>query len=90
MIKVQCMHLQTVAKTMPESNVHRGDVELGGLQNHSYYHNVSIQLSSLRRPFSDLCKALNEIDQQVLTSETLHVLMRTLPTKEDICLLKEC
>ena len=52
-------------------------------------HNVSIQLSSLRRPFSDLCKALNEIDQQVLTSETLHVLMRPLPTKEDICLLKE-
>jgi hypothetical protein len=25
---------------MPESNVHRGDGELGGCQNHSFYHNV--------------------------------------------------
>lgn len=31
---------KTVTKTMPESNVHRGDTELGGCQNHSYYHNV--------------------------------------------------
>ncbi|KAL4199445.1 hypothetical protein AMTRI_Chr03g51150 [Amborella trichopoda] len=30
----------TLTKTMPESNIHRGDDELGGLQNHSYYHNV--------------------------------------------------
>jgi hypothetical protein len=52
-------------------------------------HNVSIQLSSFRRPFPDLCKALQEINLQVLTSETLNVLLRTLPTKEDICLLKE-
>ena len=31
---------QAVTKTMPESNVHRGDSELGGHQNHSFYHNV--------------------------------------------------
>ncbi|XP_052211449.1 uncharacterized protein LOC127814178 isoform X2 [Diospyros lotus] len=31
---------KTVTKTMPESNVHRGDIELGGCQNHSHYHNV--------------------------------------------------
>ncbi|XP_057786663.1 uncharacterized protein LOC131004082 [Salvia miltiorrhiza] len=31
---------KTVTKTMPESNIHRGDTELGGCQNHSYYHNV--------------------------------------------------
>ncbi|GAV90532.1 Glyco_hydro_31 domain-containing protein/Gal_mutarotas_2 domain-containing protein [Cephalotus follicularis] len=29
-----------VTKTMPESNIHRGDDELGGCQNHSHYHNV--------------------------------------------------
>ncbi|XP_065877970.1 uncharacterized protein [Euphorbia lathyris] len=31
---------KSVTKTMPESNTHRGDEELGGFQNHSYYHNV--------------------------------------------------
>lgn len=31
---------KVVTKTMPESNVHRGDIELGGSQTHSYYHNV--------------------------------------------------
>ncbi|XP_078438445.1 heteroglycan glucosidase 1 [Wolffia australiana] len=31
---------RVVTKTMPESNIHRGDPELGGYQNHSYYHNV--------------------------------------------------
>ncbi|CAJ2646990.1 unnamed protein product [Trifolium pratense] len=31
---------KSVTKTMPESNVHRGDGELGGCQNHSFYHNV--------------------------------------------------
>ncbi|KAL8498688.1 hypothetical protein ACS0TY_021866 [Phlomoides rotata] len=31
---------KTVTKTMPESNIHRGDAELGGRQNHSHYHNV--------------------------------------------------
>ncbi|KAG5134622.1 hypothetical protein JHK82_025810 [Glycine max] len=29
-----------VTKTMPDSNVHSGDSELGGCQNHSFYHNV--------------------------------------------------
>ncbi|GJU20785.1 heteroglycan glucosidase 1 [Tanacetum coccineum] len=31
---------KSITKTMPESNVHRGDDELGGHQSHSYYHNV--------------------------------------------------
>ncbi|CAA7012973.1 unnamed protein product [Microthlaspi erraticum] len=31
---------KVVTKTMPESNIHRGDDELGGVQNHSHYHNV--------------------------------------------------
>ncbi|KAK9095626.1 hypothetical protein Scep_027095 [Stephania cephalantha] len=31
---------KSVTKTMPESNIHRGDAEFGGLQNHSHYHNV--------------------------------------------------
>ncbi|CAI0441947.1 unnamed protein product [Linum tenue] len=31
---------KTVTKTMPESNVHRGDDDLGGRQNHLHYHNV--------------------------------------------------
>lgn len=35
------VNLQTTTKTMPESNIHRGDADIGGVQNHSYYHNVS-------------------------------------------------
>ncbi|CAA6669563.1 unnamed protein product [Spirodela intermedia] len=31
---------KVATKTMPESNIHRGDAELGGRQNHSHYHNV--------------------------------------------------
>ncbi|CAH2052908.1 unnamed protein product [Thlaspi arvense] len=31
---------KVVTKTMPENNIHRGDDELGGVQNHSHYHNV--------------------------------------------------
>ncbi|KAG6485520.1 hypothetical protein ZIOFF_054080 [Zingiber officinale] len=31
---------KTVTKTMPVSNIHRGDPELGGCQNHFHYHNV--------------------------------------------------
>ncbi|KAB1212142.1 Alpha-glucosidase 2 [Morella rubra] len=31
---------KSVTKTMPESNIHMGDDEFGGSQNHSYYHNV--------------------------------------------------
>ncbi|KAF2308931.1 hypothetical protein GH714_024635 [Hevea brasiliensis] len=31
---------KVATKTMPESNIHRGDDELGGCQEHSYYHNV--------------------------------------------------
>ncbi|KAF5193014.1 Alpha-glucosidase [Thalictrum thalictroides] len=31
---------KTVTKTMPSSNIHRGDEELGGCQNHLHYHNV--------------------------------------------------
>ncbi|GMQ03901.1 hypothetical protein CsSME_00049518 [Camellia sinensis var. sinensis] len=31
---------KAVTKMMPETNMHRGDIELGGCQNHSHYHNV--------------------------------------------------
>ncbi|KAI5082036.1 hypothetical protein GOP47_0001779 [Adiantum capillus-veneris] len=31
---------KTLTKTMPETNIHRGDAELGGSQAHSHYHNV--------------------------------------------------
>lgn len=31
---------KTTTKTMPENNIHRGDADIGGVQNHSYYHNV--------------------------------------------------
>ncbi len=29
-----------VSTTMPESNIHQGNKDLGGPQSHSYYHNV--------------------------------------------------
>ncbi|GAB4857922.1 hypothetical protein Ancab_015827 [Ancistrocladus abbreviatus] len=31
---------KVVTKTMPETNIHFGDPEFGGCQNHSHYHNV--------------------------------------------------
>ncbi|GMN40734.1 hypothetical protein TIFTF001_009967 [Ficus carica] len=31
---------KVVTKTMPDSNIHRGDDELGGCQSHLHYHNV--------------------------------------------------
>ncbi|KAI3468955.1 hypothetical protein Pfo_025618 [Paulownia fortunei] len=31
---------ETGTKTMPESNIHWGDTDLGGRQNHSHYHNI--------------------------------------------------
>ncbi|KAK4401019.1 Alpha-glucosidase 2, partial [Sesamum angolense] len=31
---------KALTRTMPESNIHREDSELGGHQNHSHYHNV--------------------------------------------------
>ncbi|KAK3029744.1 hypothetical protein RJ639_038021, partial [Escallonia herrerae] len=31
---------KTVTKTMPESNIHKGDADLGGCQNHFHYHNA--------------------------------------------------
>lgn len=31
---------KTVAKTMPDTNIHQGDAEIGGLQPHAHYHNV--------------------------------------------------
>lgn len=32
---------------MPESNIHKGDDELGGCQDHSHYHNVLLRDPSL-------------------------------------------
>ncbi|XP_024376323.1 uncharacterized protein [Physcomitrium patens] len=37
---------KTVSKTMPDTNIHRGDEELGGVQSHKYYHNVYGMLQS--------------------------------------------
>ncbi|KAI4365348.1 hypothetical protein MLD38_021341 [Melastoma candidum] len=31
---------KSLTKTMPETNIHKGDSELGGVQNHLHYHNV--------------------------------------------------
>ncbi|KAJ7521699.1 hypothetical protein O6H91_19G064400 [Diphasiastrum complanatum] len=52
-------------------------------------HNISIQLSSLRKPLAELCKAVIDVDLNYLSAEMLNVLHLTLPTKEDIYLLKE-
>jgi hypothetical protein len=35
---------------MPDTNIHRGDEELGGVQPHKYYHNV--------KPCTDLLVAV--------------------------------
>jgi hypothetical protein len=51
-------------------------------------HNISIQLRSLRIPLLELCQALREIDQSVLTLEVLNVMHNTLPSEEDITLLQ--
>lgn len=40
-INLSVFFFQTVTKTMPETNVHRGDAELGGCQSHAHYHNAS-------------------------------------------------
>lgn len=39
-IVTNAVNLQSTTKTMPVSNIHRGDDDIGGVQNHSYYHNV--------------------------------------------------
>ncbi|KAG6541415.1 hypothetical protein Mapa_017193 [Marchantia paleacea] len=31
---------KSLSKTMPDTNIHRGDEDLGGSQNHQHYHNV--------------------------------------------------
>ncbi|KAF6138738.1 hypothetical protein GIB67_040870 [Kingdonia uniflora] len=38
---------KTVTKTMPDSNIHRGDAELGGPQNHLHYHNVLMVITAV-------------------------------------------
>lgn len=43
------VNVQVVTKTMPENNIHRGDDELGGVQNHSHYHNVNFLFYSYLR-----------------------------------------
>ena len=35
-----CVLFQTVSKTMPDGNLHRGDPGMGGKQTHLHYHNV--------------------------------------------------
>lgn len=47
--------MQTVTKTMPETNIHRGDEEIGGTQSHAHYHNVIISSFWIyREGFSNL------------------------------------
>lgn len=41
---------KTVSKTMPETNVHRGDGEIGGVQLHTYYHNDLLELKDVLLP----------------------------------------
>ncbi|KAL5198344.1 hypothetical protein ABZP36_001856 [Zizania latifolia] len=47
---------KTTTKTMPESNIHRGDAGIGGVQNHSYYHNVYGMLMA-RSTYEGMAKA---------------------------------
>jgi hypothetical protein len=47
--------LQTVSKTMPETNIHRGDDEVGGRQSHSHYHNVRRNFSLVVAHFLVRC-----------------------------------
>lgn len=51
-------------------------------------HNIGIQLRSLRKPIPELCHALREKDEAMLTMEVLNVMFNTLPTEEDIALLQ--
>ncbi|XP_031502686.1 uncharacterized protein LOC116265867 isoform X1 [Nymphaea colorata] len=57
---------KVVTKTMPESNIHRGDSELGGCQNHSYYHNVYGMLMA-RSTFEGMKLAAEKVRPFVLT-----------------------
>ncbi|CAM6030795.1 unnamed protein product [Sphagnum balticum] len=57
---------KTVSKTMPESNIHRGDEDLGGHQSHSYYHNVYGMLQA-RSTFEGMLLANPERRPFVLT-----------------------
>lgn len=58
--------LQVISKTMPDSNVHRGDPELGGRQPHTHYHNVYGMLMA-RSTFEGLQRARPDKRPFVLT-----------------------
>jgi hypothetical protein len=51
-------------------------------------HNIGIQLRSLRKPIPELCRALQNKQESLLTMEVLTVMLNTLPNEEDIALLQ--
>uniref|UniRef100_A0A0E0AIW7 Glycoside hydrolase family 31 N-terminal domain-containing protein n=1 Tax=Oryza glumipatula TaxID=40148 RepID=A0A0E0AIW7_9ORYZ len=57
---------KSTTKTMPVSNIHRGDDDIGGVQNHSYYHNVYGMLMA-RSTYEGMAKANTEKRPFVLT-----------------------
>ncbi|GJP34984.1 hypothetical protein CLOM_g19456 [Closterium sp. NIES-68] len=57
---------RAVNKTMPDDNIHRGDDDMGGTQNHLHYHNVYGMLMA-RATSEGLEKALPEKRPFVLT-----------------------
>ncbi|KMZ74916.1 alpha-glucosidase, family GH31 [Zostera marina] len=58
---------KSVTKTMPESNIHRGDIEFGGHQCHSHYHNVAYGLLMTRSTYEGLKMAEENKRPFVLT-----------------------
>lgn len=62
--------MQTVSKTMPETNIHRGDEEVGGVQPHSYYHNVSTRLNETLSELHHLMDC-NKTEDMVVEDSTL-------------------
>lgn len=48
-------------------------------------HNISIQLTGLRRPFPEIRQALLSMDEGILTAEILGVLDRAVPTDAEVC-----
>ncbi|KAF0909453.1 hypothetical protein E2562_036319 [Oryza meyeriana var. granulata] len=57
---------KSTTKTMPESNIHRGDADIGGVQDHSYYHNVYGMLMA-RSTYEGMAKANTDKRPFVLT-----------------------
>lgn len=52
-------------------------------------HNVSIQLTSLRKPLLELCQALWDLNEVELNDDVLQLMHRTLPKEDDVNKLKQ-